>query len=154
IGGASATPALVSSLSGVAAVGGGNWHSLALKADGTLWAWGWDAEGELGNGVVASTSVGAPAQVLNVVGVSALGVGWAHDLALIGAQLPAAPSGLHLVSLTSSAAALAWTDHAAAASGYVVERKEGSGSYAQVGPTLAANATGFTDATVAVNGSY
>jgi alpha-tubulin suppressor-like RCC1 family protein len=31
------------------ATGGG--HSLALKNDGTIWAWGWDAYGQLGNGL-------------------------------------------------------------------------------------------------------
>ena len=33
------------------AVSGGGYHTLAVKADGTLWAWGRGAEGQLGNGL-------------------------------------------------------------------------------------------------------
>src|SRR5262249_37945926 len=33
-------PGLVTGLNGVVAVAGGSEHSLALKADGTVWAWG------------------------------------------------------------------------------------------------------------------
>lgn len=35
---------------GVAAVAGGWWHSLAIKNDGTLWAWGYNYYGQLGDG--------------------------------------------------------------------------------------------------------
>jgi len=33
-----------------AQVSGGSYHSLALKADGSLWAWGWNFFGQLGDG--------------------------------------------------------------------------------------------------------
>ena len=56
------TPVQVSGLTDVVAVAGGNSHSLALKSDGTLWAWGNNDVGQLGNGesgsgVVSNTPV-------------------------------------------------------------------------------------------------
>lgn len=44
------TPSTCSSLSGVKQVAAGALHSLALKNDGTVWAWGSNFRGELGNG--------------------------------------------------------------------------------------------------------
>ena len=43
-------PVQVSGLSGVVTVAAGSVHSLALKSDGTVWAWGYNRYGELGNG--------------------------------------------------------------------------------------------------------
>ena len=45
---AHATPAPVLGLSGVVAIDAGNDHVLALKSDGTVWAWGNNTFGELG----------------------------------------------------------------------------------------------------------
>ena len=45
-------------LTGVIALAAGNAHSLALKNDGTVWAWGRNYSGQLGNGV---TNDNAPA---------------------------------------------------------------------------------------------
>jgi len=39
----------------------GDAHSVAIKADGTLWAWGLDEDGQLGNGT--SENVDTPVQV-------------------------------------------------------------------------------------------
>ena len=43
-------PLQVQGLAGVMAIAAGGWHALALKSDGTLWAWGYNFAGELGNG--------------------------------------------------------------------------------------------------------
>jgi alpha-tubulin suppressor-like RCC1 family protein len=57
LGGTSGT----ANLTGVTAIAGGSNHSLALKSDGTLWAWGWNNVGQLGNGT--TTEHNTPVQV-------------------------------------------------------------------------------------------
>jgi len=47
----SAVPAQVN-LPGTASVAAGYLHSLAVKADGTVWAWGWNGFGQLGDGTI------------------------------------------------------------------------------------------------------
>lgn len=44
------TPALVPGISDVVQIAEGLYHSLAIKADGTLWAWGYNVEGQTGLG--------------------------------------------------------------------------------------------------------
>src|SRR3989337_940501 len=45
------TPIQVSGLSGTfAAIACGGWHSAVLKSDGTVWTWGYNDDGQLGNG--------------------------------------------------------------------------------------------------------
>src|ERR1019366_6672371 len=40
----------ISYLNSVQAIMGCEFHNVALKNDGTVWAWGWNAYGQLGNG--------------------------------------------------------------------------------------------------------
>jgi hypothetical protein len=47
--------------SGFIAVAAGNFHSLALKSDGSLWGWGWNVYGQLGDGTTVDRL--APVQV-------------------------------------------------------------------------------------------
>src|SRR5581483_9112051 len=59
------------------------WPSAPAQAAaaGPIWAWGWDAFGELGDGV---TSDGAPPRSVRVVsGAAAVAAGSAHSLALL-----------------------------------------------------------------------
>jgi uncharacterized repeat protein (TIGR01451 family) len=71
----------VSGLSGIAAVAAGDCHSLALKSDGTVWAWGDNYYGALGDGSVTWSSP-TPVQVSGMFGVVAVAGGWLHSLAL------------------------------------------------------------------------
>ncbi|WP_295578492.1 hypothetical protein [uncultured Lamprocystis sp.] len=57
---------------------GAYYHSLAIKPDDSLWAWGYNAYGQLGDGTTDDRST--PVQVLT--GVAAVAAGWFHSLAL------------------------------------------------------------------------
>lgn len=46
-------PTKVQGLSGIVALTGGGTHTLAVKNDGTVWAWGYNLYGQLGNGTDA-----------------------------------------------------------------------------------------------------
>jgi len=59
---------------------GGEYHSLAVRADGTVWAWGYNTSGQLGNNSTTSSSV--PVAVSGLSGASAVSAGAFHSLAL------------------------------------------------------------------------
>ncbi|GEA15427.1 hypothetical protein E308F_16710 [Moorella sp. E308F] len=67
--------------SGGLKVAGGMYHSLALMSDGTVWAWGYNYSGELGNGMFTRLSK-FPVQVANLTDVVAVTAGGYHSLAL------------------------------------------------------------------------
>ena len=60
-------------LNSISAIMGGEIHNVALKADGTVWAWGWNAFGQLGNGTTndayspIQTGLGAVPPLTSVV---------------------------------------------------------------------------------------
>ena len=70
----------VSGLTGVVAVAGAHSNSLALKRDGTVWAWGDNEHGQLGDGTTADRST--PVQVSVLTGVVAVAGGGSHSLAV------------------------------------------------------------------------
>ena len=43
-------------------VAGGSYHTAAIKTDGTLWTWGWNLFGQLGNNTLTNRS--SPAQTI------------------------------------------------------------------------------------------
>ena len=73
-------PTPVQVLTGVAAVAAGGGHSLAIKTDGSLWAWGFNRWGELGIGTNEYDPHPTPVQVLT--GVAAVAAGGVHSLAI------------------------------------------------------------------------
>ncbi len=81
------TPIQVSGIRGVLSIAaGGNiavdscGHSLALKSDGTVWAWGYNGYGQLGDGTIENKNV--PVQVIGLSGIVAIASGDYHNLAL------------------------------------------------------------------------
>jgi hypothetical protein len=59
----------------------GQFHALALKNDGTLWAWGFNPSGELGDGTTIDRST--PVQVQIPTGVKSVSVGDFHSSAVM-----------------------------------------------------------------------
>jgi len=64
--------AVVPALSNVYAVAAGGRHAVALKEDGSVWSWGWNSQGQLGDGT--TTDRNAPVQVLGPGGTGFLNV--------------------------------------------------------------------------------
>jgi RHS repeat-associated protein len=62
----------VQNLTGVTAIAAGGTSSYALKSDGTVWAWGDDSRGQLGNGHADASTYNVPAQVTGLSGVIAI----------------------------------------------------------------------------------
>ena len=61
-------------------IASGGYHSLALKTDGTVWSWGRNNFGQLGDNT--NTNRLLPVQVQGLSGVSAISAGYYHSLAL------------------------------------------------------------------------
>ena len=76
-----ATAAPVSGLTGVTKIAAGCGFSLALRSDGTLWAWGFNSVGQLGNGSTASSAV--PVKITGVSQVTAIAAGWDSAVAIV-----------------------------------------------------------------------
>jgi alpha-tubulin suppressor-like RCC1 family protein len=82
----SSTPAQVNdvggsgSLSAITAINAGGNHSLALKADGRIIAWGAGTYGQLGDGNFYNNAPLAPVQVTALMGETVTGAGYYHSL--------------------------------------------------------------------------
>jgi len=106
-------PGGVGFLTDVAAIAAGQLHSLALKADGAVWAWGFNSSGQLGDGT--TTRRLTPVQVLGPGGVgfltdvAAIAGGFSHSLAVRGGPqaVKRGPLPLRLPSPTATATAAA-----------------------------------------------
>ena len=74
-------PAQVPGLSNVVAIAAGASHVLALRVDGTVWAWGANGAGQLGAGG-SSASRAAPAPVRELLDTVSIAAGAGHSLAV------------------------------------------------------------------------
>jgi len=54
---ANIVPQPVQGLSGIVGIAGGYGHSLAVQDNGTVWAWGWNPYGQLGDGTTTPSNV-------------------------------------------------------------------------------------------------
>ncbi len=61
-------------------IAGGFYQTIAPKSDGTVWAWGWNKHGQLGNGT--NTNSNLPVRVNGLSGVTAIACGSAHTIIL------------------------------------------------------------------------
>ncbi|MCX6225109.1 MAG: RCC1 repeat-containing protein, partial [Bacteroidia bacterium] len=78
-------------LIGVTAIAAGGNRTVALKNDGTVWDWGFNRDGELGDGSGINTDSNTPVKVKDLTGITAISAG-----------------DLHSVALTSNGTVLAW----------------------------------------------
>src|SRR5574337_772464 len=70
----------ITSASTIVQISGGGFHSLVLKSDGTVWAWGLNIHGQLGDGTNADRKT--PVQVKDLGNVAAIAGGVWHSVAL------------------------------------------------------------------------
>ena len=70
----------VGGLSGVAAIAAGGRHTVVLKNDGTVWAWGNNSDGQLGDGTAINRKT--PVQVSGLGGVTTAAAGSSYTVVL------------------------------------------------------------------------
>ncbi|NVO06105.1 MAG: hypothetical protein HXX19_09345 [Rhodoferax sp.] len=90
----SSTPAVVADTATWKAIAAGGSHTLAVKSDGTLWAWGLNQDGQLGDGFSAASGQSHVFQTTpEKIGTSStwatVAAGEAHSMALDTATSPA-----------------------------------------------------------------
>ncbi len=97
------TDALGNTITGIQSVDAGRWHTVALKTDGTLLAWGRNTSGQLGDGTTTK-------KINPVVVTDALGN------TITGIQSITA-GGFHTVALKTDGTLLAWGENTAGSLG-------------------------------------
>ncbi len=75
-------PIQVNNLNSVIAIASYSNYNLALRNDGTIWAWGYNGDGQLGDGT--KTNRIEPVQVKNIYGITSIATGNSHSLAIDG----------------------------------------------------------------------
>ncbi len=73
------TPVRVTSMSDVTQVSAGAFHTVVRRGDGSVWAWGGNAQGQAGDGTTTMRS--SPVQVQGLAGVVEISAGAEHSLA-------------------------------------------------------------------------
>ncbi|MDT8446893.1 MAG: Ig-like domain-containing protein [bacterium] len=75
------SPATVSGLTGITQISSKGSHACALKSDGTVWCWGHNLYGQLGNNSTTNSSV--PVQVSGITTATKVAAGSTHSCALL-----------------------------------------------------------------------
>jgi alpha-tubulin suppressor-like RCC1 family protein len=73
-------PAQVPGLTGIVAISASDLTTVALKSDGTVWTWGANAKGQLGNGSIVDSP--APVRMGSLTGIGFVSAGGIHTLAV------------------------------------------------------------------------
>lgn len=73
-------PGGAGTLTGIIAISAGGAHSLALRNDGTVWAWGFNPKGQLGDGTTTNRTT--PVQTLSLAGGSGISAGESYSIAV------------------------------------------------------------------------
>ncbi|MBD2863349.1 RCC1 domain-containing protein [Paenibacillus oceani] len=87
-------PGNTGGLGQIAAVAAGAYHTAALKSDGTVWTWGYNEVGSLGNGTTENQA--SPVQVVGADGQGGLG------------GIAAISAGYHTVALSGDGTVWSW----------------------------------------------
>ncbi|WP_273322502.1 fibronectin type III domain-containing protein [Vallitalea guaymasensis] len=58
----------------------GDYHTIALKSDGTVWAWGYNGYGQLGDGTTTCRSI--PTQIKGLTNIKTIVAGGNHNIAI------------------------------------------------------------------------
>jgi alpha-tubulin suppressor-like RCC1 family protein len=73
-------PGNVGFLTGITAIATGFGHAVALKSDGTVWTWGFNMYGQIGNGT--NTNCNVPVLVSSLSGIVSIGAGLHQSFAI------------------------------------------------------------------------
>jgi alpha-tubulin suppressor-like RCC1 family protein len=92
-------------LPGMKAIAAGSAHCLALKADGIVWAWGWNSHGQLGDGLTSDRSTAAAVKGGKKLGALLKNV---KAIAAGGTATIKQPSGGHSLALVAQGEVFGW----------------------------------------------
>jgi len=76
------TPTTLAAIPDATAIGAGMFHSLAVRADGSVWAWGMNGSGQLGSGGDSGAFSVQPVQVPGITNAVAVAGGWHQSHAI------------------------------------------------------------------------
>ena len=96
-------PTMLTGLTGIQAIALGRYHTLALKSNGTVWTWGNNASGQLGNGTKIDNMVPSVVPGLTDVVAVAAGGDWIVEAGRWG--------GGYSVALKKDGSVWAWGDN-------------------------------------------
>jgi len=122
-------------LTSIKAIMGGETHSIALKSDGTVWCWGWNAFGQLGNNDPSIIESAVPVQV-----TGANGVGFLDSVVALGGR------GYHSLAIKADGTVWTW--------GWNSLGELGNNDPAHATSYYPVEVSGLTEKAVMVTGGY